>query len=42
MWEGDQIFLDLLEEGGPFFSLKLQYRGERLAGAWLNGQPLRT
>ena len=40
MWEGDRIFLRLLEEGGPFFSLKLQYRGEKLTGAWLNGQPL--
>lgn len=40
MWEGDKIFLRLLEENGPFFSLKLQYRGEKLAGAWLNGRPL--
>lgn len=42
MWEGDRIFLDLLEEDGPFFSLKLQYRGETLEGAWLDGQPLTT
>ena len=42
MWAGDQIFLDLLEAGGPFFSLKLQYQGEKLSGAWLNGQPLKT
>lgn len=40
MWEGDRIFLRLLEEGGPFFSLKLRYQGEELAGAWLNGRPL--
>lgn len=40
MWAGDRIFLDLLEAGGPFFSLKLQYRGETLAGAWLDGRPL--
>jgi len=40
MWAGDRIFLDLLEAGGPFFSLKLQYQGEKLAGAWLDGRPL--
>lgn len=40
MWEGDRIFLRLLEEGGPFFSLKLRYQGEELTGAWLNGRPL--
>ena len=40
MWEGDRIFLDLLEKDGPFFSLKLRYQGEHLAGAWLNGRPL--
>ena len=41
MWEGDRIFLRLLDEGGPFFSLKLCYEGERLASAVLNGRPLR-
>lgn len=40
MWEGDRIFLRLLEEGGPFFSLKLRYREEHLEGAWLDGRPL--
>ena len=39
-WEGDKIFLRLLDEGGPFFSLKLRYRGERLEGAVLNGKAL--
>ena len=39
-WEGDRIFLRLLEEDAPFFSLKLCYRGERLAGAWLDGERL--
>ena len=38
LWEGDRLFLDLLEEGAPFFSLKLQYEGERLLGAVLNGK----
>lgn len=40
MWTGDHIFLDLLEAGAPFFSLKLRYEGERLAEAALNGKPL--
>ena len=40
IWEGDRIFLRLLEEGEPFFSLKLRYRGDRLTEAVLNGQPL--
>ena len=36
-WEGDKIFLRLLEENVPFFSLKLQYEGETLVSAALNG-----
>lgn len=39
-WEGDEIFLRLLEEGGPFFSLKVCYEGERLQAAVLNGVPM--
>ncbi len=39
-WEGDRIFLRLLDEGAPFFSLKLMYQGERLAGARLNGRDI--
>ena len=39
-WEGDEIFLRLLEEGAPFFSLKVCYRGDRLEGAVLNGVPM--
>ncbi len=30
LWEGDKIFLSLLEEDKSFFTLKLEYRGERL------------
>ena len=41
LWEGDRIFLDLLETDVPFFSLKLTYRGEALIGAELNGTPIR-
>lgn len=40
MWEGDRIFLDLIAAPSPFFSLKLRYEGEHLAGAWLNGKPI--
>ena len=37
-WEGDKIFLRLLEEEAPFFSLKLRYEGDRLTYAALNGK----
>jgi len=40
LWEGDKIFLRLLEEERPFFSLKLVYRGEALAQAVLDGREL--
>lgn len=40
LWEGDRIFLRLLDEGAPFFSLKLVYDGDTLTGAELNGKPL--
>ncbi len=38
MWEGDKIFLNLIaSENQPFFSLKLEYRGDNLQNAYLNG-----
>jgi 8-oxo-dGTP diphosphatase len=40
MWEGDRIFLRLLDEDTPFFSLKLVYQGDSLRQAVLNGQTL--
>ena len=40
LWEGDRIFLDLLEKDAPFFSLKLSYKGNHLIEAVLNGEPL--
>ena len=40
LWAGDRIFLKLLEEGAPFFSLKLRYRGEELVFAALDGRAL--
>ncbi|MBR3895308.1 MAG: 8-oxo-dGTP diphosphatase [Clostridia bacterium] len=42
LWEGDRIFLRLLDVDAPFFSLKLVYRGEHLAEAVLNGERLET
>ena len=38
MWQGDRIFLKLLADEAPFFSLKLVYHGEELTGAYLNGR----
>ena len=40
IWEGDRIFLRLLEEDVPFFSLKLCYEGDTLTFAALDGSPL--
>lgn len=40
-WEGDEIFLRLLEQDEPFFSLKLCYQGETLVQAVLNGTTLK-
>ena len=39
-WEGDRVFLDLLERDAPFFSLKLTYQGETLTDVELNGEKL--
>ena len=38
LWQGDRIFLKLLQEDVPFFSLKLTYRGDELIEAILNGK----
>ena len=38
IWEGDKIFLRLLAENELFFSLKLEYQGENLINAILNGK----
>ena len=39
-WEGDKIFLRLLDENAPFFSLKLEYEGSNLKKAVLNGKAI--
>ncbi len=40
-WEGDKIFLELLWQDAPFFLLTLQYQGEKLIRAVLNGENLK-
>lgn len=40
LWEGDHLFLDLLNTDRPFFSLKLCYQGDRLVRAVLDREPL--
>lgn len=41
IWQGDKIFLKLIAENVPFFSLKLEYQGETLINAVLNGEKLK-
>lgn len=38
LWEGDKVFLKLLTEDVPFFSLKLSYVQDRLTECVLNGK----
>ena len=40
IWEGDKIFLKLLDEEHPFFSLKLTYEQDVLKEAVLDGKRL--
>ena len=40
MWEGDRIFLRLLDTDRPFVSLKLRYQGEKLVQAVLDGKEM--
>lgn len=40
IWEGDRIFLRLMAEDAPFFSLKLTYRNRQLKYAALNGKQI--
>ena len=41
IWEGDKIFLKLIEnETYPFFSLRLEYKGDTLISAQLNGKEI--
>lgn len=38
LWEGDRIFLKLIQTDRPFFSLKLCYSGDELTKAILDGE----
>ena len=40
LWEGDRVFLRLLKDDAPFFRLRLEYHGDALARAVLNGEDL--
>lgn len=40
IWEGDKIFLTLLQEQNDFFSLKLSYESEKLVSVILNGKAM--
>ncbi len=40
IWEGDNIFLRLLEEDRPAFLLTMEYRGDTLVRAALDGRAL--
>ena len=41
IWEGDKIFLHLIEnKDHPFFSLRLEYTGDTLKSAQLNGKDI--
>ena len=41
LWEGDKIFLELLDSDIPHFSLKLTYKGDELTCAVLNGKKIK-
>lgn len=41
LWEGDKIFFRLLDEGYPFFSLKLVYENESLIHIVLDGKKIK-
>lgn len=40
IWQGDKIFLKLIEQDRTFFSLKLEYKGETLVNAVLDGRSI--
>lgn len=40
LWAGDRVFLRLLAEDAPLFHLRLEYRGDALIRAVLNGEEI--
>lgn len=39
-WEGDLIFLNLIRTDCPFFNLTVNYDGDKLTGAFLDGKKI--
>ena len=43
LWQGDKIFLNLIKDDStPFFSLRLEYCGDTLISAVLNGEKINS
>lgn len=42
LWQGDRVFLKLLKDNCPFFSLKLVYCNDDLVSAIVNGKEVNT
>ena len=40
LWEGDRLFLKYLIEARPYFEMRLEYRGDHLVYASLDGQSI--
>ncbi len=40
LWEGDRVFLYLMAQERPFFSMKLTYHGDMLVESVLDGVPI--
>lgn len=41
LWEGDKMFLEKIKTDSPFFSLKLEYHGDNLISAILDGKKIK-
>ena len=40
LWQGDRIFLRMLADDAPFFSMKLEYEGEQLIRCLCDGKEM--
>lgn len=40
LWEGDKLFLSLLMADADFFNMTVQYKGDKLVSATVNGEKL--
>lgn len=41
IWEGDKLFLNLIDKPCEFFAMKLVYQGDNLESAFLNGKKIK-